>query len=112
MSEAHGGPHVMSIKALLATWGALMVLTGMTVAAVWVDLGARINLSVALAVAVVKAAIVCAFFMHLYWDKKFNLLILMGALMAVALFISVVFIDAGAYQPAIRAVDNLSTGAH
>ena len=76
-SEAHGGghsTHVMSPKLLLGVYGALVALTILTVSAIQIDLGGTANLIVAMGVATVKAALVVAFFMHLLYDKRFNLL--------------------------------------
>ena len=74
-SDSEHHPHVMSIPALLATGGALMVLTVFTVTVTSFDFGYTANLVVAMAIATVKAIIVCLFFMHLLYDKKFNLII-------------------------------------
>src|SRR5688572_32113176 len=57
-------PHVLPLWVYLATWGALMVLTIITVAVSYVDIGA-FNLIVALLVATIKATIVALMFMHL-----------------------------------------------
>lgn len=86
-----GHEHVTPISAYLAIFGALMVLTVITVAVAWVDLG-TVNVGVALAVAIVKASLVVLYFMHLKYSSKltwivagagfFWLLILLGILMA------------------------------
>ena len=86
-----GHEHVTPISAYLAIFGALMVLTAITVAVAWLDLG-TVNVGVALAVAVVKASLVVLFFMHLKYSSRltwivagaglFWLLILLGILMA------------------------------
>jgi cytochrome c oxidase subunit 4 len=86
-----GHEHVTPIGAYLAIFGALMLLTVITVAVAWVDLG-TVNVGVALAVAVVKASLVVLYFMHLKYSSKltwivagagfFWLLILLGILMA------------------------------
>ena len=52
-----------------AIFGALMVLTALTVGLAFVNLG-QLNVVVALAVAVVKASLVVMFFMHLKYDSK------------------------------------------
>lgn len=86
-----GHEHVTPVSAYLAIFGGLMVLTIITVAVAWLDLG-TLNIGVALAVAVVKASLVVLFFMHLKYSSKltwivagagfFWLLILLGILMA------------------------------
>lgn len=100
-SEHHGIAHVASREVLLGTWIALMVLTVITVAATRVDLGSTLNLTLAMLIAVVKASLVCAFFMHLAFDRPFHSLIFIGALLAAALFVGYVLMDSTQYQPAI-----------
>lgn len=86
-----GHEHVTPVSAYLAIFGALMVLTIITVAVAWVDLG-TLNIGVALAVAVVKAGLVVLYFMHLKYSSRltwvvagagfFWLLILLGIIMS------------------------------
>lgn len=90
--------HVVPLKVLLAVWGALVVLTVLTVAATWVDLG-RFNLLLALAIATVKASLVLLYFMHMRYDRPFNAVVFVAALLFVALFIGISLIDTSAYQP-------------
>ena len=52
----------------VAIWGALMLLTGLTVLAHQFHMGAA-NVLVAMAIAVTKASLVALFFMHL-WDTE------------------------------------------
>ena len=90
--------HVVPMKVLLAVWGALVVLTVLTVAATWVDLG-RFNLLLALAIATVKASLVVLYFMHMRYDRPFNAVVFVAALLFVALFVGITLIDTSAYQP-------------
>lgn len=90
--------HVVPAPVLLAVWGALMVLTAVTVAATWVDLG-KMNLVVALAIATVKAALVLLYFMHMRYDRPFNAIVFVGALAFVALFVVISLLDTTAYRP-------------
>jgi cytochrome c oxidase subunit 4 len=53
-----------SFKAHFLVYGALLLLTGLTTAIAYVDLGV-FNVAVALTIAVIKAVIVALFFMHL-----------------------------------------------
>jgi len=95
--HGHGGdhvPHVLPLKTYLMTWGALMVLTIITVAVSYVDFGsASINLFVALAVAATKAAVVALVFMHLWFDNKLNLVIFISSLVFLAIFIAFTMFD-------------------
>ena len=90
--------HVIPLPALLGVFLALLVLTGVTVAATGVDLG-RWNLPVAMAIATVKATLVALFFMHLLYDPPLYGMTLCVALLFVALFIAVTLIDTIEYQP-------------
>lgn len=93
--------HVVPLRVLLAVWAALVVLTVVTIAATRVDLGG-LNLWVALAIATAKAAIVALYFMHLRYDHPLNAIVLIAALLFVAVFVGIVMLDAGAYQPTIQ----------
>jgi cytochrome c oxidase subunit 4 len=97
----HGFAHVVSLKILGGVLGSLIVLTILTVAAANVDLGAEWNLVVAMVIATIKAGLVVTFFMHLLWDKKFNLLIFLSGVLFVILFISLALTDRKEYQPLI-----------
>jgi cytochrome c oxidase subunit IV len=77
--------HVSSTFFYAAVFGALLVLTGLTVGQSYVDLG-RLNLVVVILIASMKASLVVAFFMHLRWDNKFNVLILISTLFFIAVF--------------------------
>lgn len=101
----HGLSHIMSPKILLGVWGALIVLTVVTVVTATNPLfnfGAYPNLVIAMIIATVKATLVCLFFMHLLYDRKFNLLIFMGSLLFVLLFVSFAMMDTNQYQNAIQ----------
>ena len=97
----HGMAHVLSVRLLVAVWAALMVLTLLTVAATHLDLGASTNLGIAMAIATVKASLVMAFFMHLLFDRRFNLLVFLSGVLFVVLLISSLVTDRAEYQPAI-----------
>ena len=61
--------HVVPTKIYYAIFATLMVLTGVTVAVAYVDLG-PLNTVVALAIACFKALIVVLFFMHVKYRLK------------------------------------------
>ena len=97
--DHHGLSHVASIKVLLGTGGALLLLTLVTVAATKVDFGgSSINLAVAMLIAVIKATLVVLFFMHLKYDKLFHSVIFVSALLAACLFVGFTLMDTGQYQ--------------
>jgi cytochrome c oxidase subunit 4 len=78
--------HVVPTRVYFAIFLALMVLTAMTVAVAYVDLGVFNNV-VALAIACTKAALVVLYFMHVrYSDHLVKLSILIGILFLMILF--------------------------
>lgn len=66
MTEETNG-HVLSYSKLAVVFGALLVLTGVTVLASRIDLGAA-NIWMAILIAGTKASLVMLFFMHLKYD--------------------------------------------
>ena len=105
--EHHGVGHIVSPKILIATAAALLVLTVITVLAAKVAFEEvemhELTIFVALGIAVLKASLVCLFFMHLKWDRPFNAFVLIGSLGLVALFIGFAIIDSTEYKPDIKA---------
>jgi cytochrome c oxidase subunit 4 len=112
--EHHGLGHVASKKVLFGTWGSLMVLTVVTVAASKIDLGsAGINLAVAMLIATIKASLVCVFFMHLKYDKRFHTVVFLSAVLLALLFVTFTLMDSGQYQQDITwQKDDLSPPAY
>ena len=89
--------HVVPLSTLFGVIGILLFLTFVTVAVTWVDLGV-LNLPVALAIAVVKGALVLLYFMHLRWDRPFNAVVLISALVFVMIFVALSLMDRVNYQ--------------
>jgi cytochrome c oxidase subunit 4 len=98
--EAHAKApgHVVPLRLLVGVLGALLVLTVVTVAVTYVDLG-PLNLVVALLIAVIKASLVLLVFMHLLWDRPFNAVVLIVSLATVMIFVMITLLDAYHYQP-------------
>jgi len=67
--HAHSTVHVLPLKVYYAVFATLMVLTGVTVAVAYVDLGAM-NAVVALVIACFKAMIVVLYFMHVKYSTR------------------------------------------
>lgn len=88
----HSPEHTISLRTYLLIWAALVVLTVVTVAVSRIDLGS-FNTLVAIAIATLKASLVALFFMHLRYDNKFNLLVLLCSLVFIGLFFIPTFID-------------------
>lgn len=100
--------HVVPMRLLTGIFVILMVLTVLTYAVTKIDLGYQANLLVAIAIAVVKGALVCLYFMHLRWDNPFNTLALLSALLFVGLFIVIASLDSGQYQNLRAAYANVT----
>jgi len=82
--------HISTPKQLWAVAISLIVLTVLTVVlAKFVPIPAPFDVVTAISIALVKAFLVAAFFMNLYWDTKFNAMLL---IMAVAFFLLMVLI--------------------
>ncbi len=104
--------HVVPVWLLAAVFGALLALTGLTVAVAHVDLG-NLNLYLALGIATIKASLVVLFFMHLFWDRPFNSMIFIGCLLFVSLFIGITLTDQRASKPlAIGGEGSAMQGVH
>ena len=86
--------HVSPVRFYWGILGILMVFTVITYALAFVELGAA-NLAVAIVIATLKASLVVLFFMHLYWDSKFNALIFIGSLLFLAVFLVYTVNDTG-----------------
>lgn len=105
-NDDHGMGHVSPIWMLLGVFALLIFFTVLTVAVTYVDLGPA-NIWVALAVAVVKGALVGLYFMHLRYDSPFNSLILVSAFLFLAVFIGLALMDTGEYQSNIAPPDSV-----
>ncbi len=84
--------HIVSYKVIVFIWLVLLVLTGVTVAVSFVDLGA-LNIWVALGIASTKSALVISYFMHMKYERPVFKLCLLVALCTLAVFIGLTFID-------------------
>jgi cytochrome c oxidase subunit IV len=72
--------HISSVKLYVGIWLALLVGTGLTVAAALVDMG-PFNPIVALAIATTKAILVVLFFMHVkYTHEKLTKLVIVAGI--------------------------------
>ncbi len=100
MSSQEHSHHIVSVKVLARTFGALLVLTFVTVFSSRINFGHFnhyflplvvdlhfINIVLAMGIATVKMGIVAAFFMGLRWDKPFHTVIFMGTFVFLAIFI-------------------------
>ena len=99
--DDHGGHHVHAVSPLIlvGVFATLMILTVITVAVTGVDFGYKANLIVALGIAVVKAFLVVAYFMHLRYDSLFYTAIVGICMVFIGVFIITTILDTGEYQP-------------
>jgi cytochrome c oxidase subunit 4 len=84
--------HVIPVKIYLAIWVVLVFLTFVTVAASRINLG-PLNVPIAIGIASFKAALVALFFMHLWYDEKYNLVIFGAGLAFLVIFLGLTAID-------------------
>lgn len=99
----HGYAHVSPIPQLIGVFLVLIVLTVLTTQTTEWHLG-RFEIWVSMAIATLKATLVGAYFMHLRYDKAFNILAFLSAFAFAALFVLFAMMDSLAYQPEIEAI--------
>lgn len=92
--HGHGGHHITPMWLYNAIFGALLVLTAVTVWIAQFDFGSA-NTLIAMFVATIKATLVGLFFMHLLYDERINLLTFGFGLLFVALFFLFPLLDIG-----------------
>ncbi|MGC4030863.1 MAG: cytochrome C oxidase subunit IV family protein [Tepidisphaeraceae bacterium] len=97
--EHHSLAHPVSPLILVGVFAALMVLTIITVGVTKIDFGYQYNLIIALAIAVVKAVLVIAYFMHLRWDSPLYTALVGLCLLFIAVFIGFTILDTDNYKP-------------
>ena len=90
--EGYDFAHPLPLPLLFGTFLVLTLLTIITVAQASFDIGS-IDVLVVMVIATVKAILVGAIFMHLAWDKPFNILCFIGSFVFVALFIMFTLFD-------------------
>ncbi|HVS30930.1 MAG TPA: cytochrome C oxidase subunit IV family protein [Thermoanaerobaculia bacterium] len=84
--------HVSSLAMYFGVFLALMVLTAVTVWVSRIDLGAM-NVPVALAVAIVKAALVILFFMHVLHSTRLTWVVVISAFLWLGVLFVLTFSD-------------------
>ncbi len=87
------GHHISSAKFLWGVAITLFFLTFLTVAVTWIHIPEPWNVVVAISIATVKALIVAAFFMNLWWDSKFNVILFIMSIAFFLLFIGIILLD-------------------
>jgi cytochrome c oxidase subunit 4 len=84
--------HVSPQSTYFTVFGTLMVLTAVTVAAAFTNLGA-LNFPVALAIAVTKATVVVLFFMHVKYSSRLTKFVVVSCLFFLACLFGLTFTD-------------------
>jgi cytochrome c oxidase subunit 4 len=94
-TDAHeaGAHHVLPMKIYYGVFAALMVLTVITVGVSYIGLPEPFSILAAMAVAIVKAALVAGFFMHLRYDDRFLSVVFFGSVVFLALMFMFTIID-------------------
>lgn len=85
--------HVTPLPVYFGVFGALLVLTVITVGVSELGLPMPLSIIAALIVAVIKATLVCAFFMHLAFDVKAHTFILLMSLFFCFVFFTLTMVD-------------------
>jgi cytochrome c oxidase subunit 4 len=92
MDNGHTHGHISPIGVYLAIFGALMVGTGLTVFAAFIDLGV-FNFTVALTIAVVKATLVILFFMHVKYSSHLTKLTVAVGIFFLIILLALTMVD-------------------
>lgn len=92
MSEQEHSEHIVPPTTYLIIISVLLLLTGTTVWAAFVNLG-RFNIVVALAIATLKATLVVLFFMHAKYSPKRTKLIILAGIFWLALLLFMTLSD-------------------
>ena len=96
--DEHDFAHPLPLPLLFAVFIALVVLTIITVAQASFDLGS-FDIAVVMGIATLKASLVMLFFMHLAFDKPFNIIVFLSSFVFVALFVIFTLSDSKMNSP-------------
>ena len=103
--DGYNFAHPMPVPVLLAVFFTLTFLTILTVAQANFNIGS-IDIAIVMGIATIKAALVMAFFMHLAYDKPFNIIVFMSSFVFVALFVIFTLSDSkmtsGSFEPVVE----------
>jgi cytochrome c oxidase subunit 4 len=98
--------HVSPLSTYYKVFGSLLFLTVVTVGVSYAGLPSTLSIIVAMIVACVKASLVCAWFMHLKYDTKFNLMAFGSAIWFVSLLFIFTTIDLGSRGTVLAPQEN------
>ncbi len=92
MQEEHADHHIVSPKVYALIFGALLVGTGLTVWAAFIEMG-PFNPIIALAIACTKAVLVVLYFMHIRYSSKLMKLTVASGVFMFMVLISMTLAD-------------------
>ncbi len=84
--------HPLPVALLIGVFLVLLLLTVITVAQASFDFGSY-DVAIVMGIATVKATLVAVFFMHLAFDKRFNVVVFLTSFVFVGLFVSFTLSD-------------------
>lgn len=87
------GHHISTDKTLLGVAGGLFILTILTVVVHYLQLPDPWSIIVAMGIAIFKATLVALFFMNLYWDTRFNSMLLISSILFFILLVGFTLLD-------------------
>jgi cytochrome c oxidase subunit 4 len=93
--------HPVPKKLLFAVFFILVGLTIFTVVANGWPLG-KLDVWVALVIATIKASLVVLFFMHMWWEKTFNVMVFLTSFLFLTMFIGMTLMDTSAYRKSVE----------
>ena len=96
----HGFAHPAPLPLLYGVFFALVFLTILTLLLAG-NLG-PFGFFIAMVIATAKGALVMAFFMHMVWEKPFNIICFLGSVLFLFLFIGMTMTDTEHYQDQIN----------
>jgi cytochrome c oxidase subunit IV len=105
---AHGEHHVTPLKTYYIVFGCLLTLTGLTYAVSFAGFEPKVSIVIAMAVAMTKATLVGAWFMHLAHDVKFNIFTFLSALWFATIFWVFTMADVTSRGAILEDIDNFT----
>jgi len=88
----HGRHQLVPYGVYLKVWGALMVLTAVTVSVSCVDMK-HIKVLTASLIAAIKSCLVVLYFMHIRFERRMYSYMILAVLSTYAVFIGLTFVD-------------------
>lgn len=101
--DDHDFAHPLPISLLLTVFVALTILTIITVAQTNFELGS-FEVAIVMIIATIKALLVIAIFMHLAFDKPFNMIVFFSSFVFVGLFVIFTLSDSQMTSPSFEPV--------